>query len=265
MSKKIHKTKGSRIKLTPPQRSSMKSDITTEPLSSDSESPKEPSDTASPVNPSSKEPQTDSPPSEQQGEGGVPPDSEVSPKSAPQPHPESKKSSFLKALHKKKPVKNPLEEELRALQRSYLYLKADFENYKKQMLKERSELLRYGGEEFIRALITNVLDDFDRAYGDLRNTQSLEDFKSGIDLIYKNLQKTLNRFHVEAQDPQGQPFDPNCHEALSRQPTDKMPKDHVLITFKKAYTLYEKLIRPAQVIVAAPVGDSSDEGSSKGQ
>ena len=175
----------------------------------------------------------------------------------------SKNRNFLKALKKKHPLKKPvkkssLEEELQALTTQYLYLKADFENYKKQTLKEKSELLRYSGEEFIRALINEVLDDLDRAYSNLNNTKSLENFKSGIDLIYKNLQKILSRFHIEAHDPKGQPFNPNCHEALSRQPTDKAPKDQVLITFKKAYTLYEKLIRPAQVIVAVPTEDSSN-------
>ena len=153
------------------------------------------------------------------------------------------------------------EEKIQALEKNFMYLKADFENYKKRTLKEKTELLRYGGEGFIIALANEVLDDFDRAYEDFKNTKSLENFKSGIDLIHKNLQKILNKFHIESKDPQGKPFDPHYHEALSRQPTDKVPKDHVLVTFKKAYTLCKKLIRPAQVVVAVEeekdVSDSS--------
>ena len=269
MNKKFYKQKKGQLKLTPPQRSHLKSNQKEEVAFEKNISTAESAPKDSPLNnqtePSvfkeseaEKEPM-DSPPftSKTEDEGEVseaPSVSEASPK----------KESLLKGFHKKKislrkpAKKNPLEEELKALESRYLYLKADFENYKKRALQERRELLRYGGEEFIRSLIDNVLDDFDRAYGDLRNTKSLENFKSGIDLIYKNLKKILNTFHVEALDPQGQPFDPNCHEALSRQPTNKVPKDHVLITFKKAYTLYEKLIRPAQVIVAVPSGDFSN-------
>ena len=75
------------------------------------------------------------------------------------------------------------------------------------MFKERGELARYGGEEFIRALIEEVLDDFDRAYGNFQNTKSLENFKSGIDLIYKKpTEGHWINFHIKAEDPQGQPF-----------------------------------------------------------
>lgn len=156
-----------------------------------------------------------------------------------------------------KPKEESYEEKIQALEKSLLYLKADFENYKKRTAKEKADLFRYGGEEFILALANEVLDDLDRAYENFNNTKSLESFKSGIDLIYKNLQKILNRFHIEASDPKGKPFDPRYHEALSRQPTDKIPKDHVLTTFRKAYTLHKKLIRPAQVVVTATEKDTS--------
>lgn len=174
-----------------------------------------------------------------------------------------KKKNLLKPQKPKKPFDKKqilkLDDEIKTLQNRYLYLKADFENYKKQMLKEKSELIRYGGEHFIRTLIDEVLDDFDRAYSTLENTKSLENFKQGIDLIYKNFKKTLYKFHIKSQNPEGKLFDPTCHEALGQQPTDQVPKDHILVTFKKSYTLYDKLIRPAQVLVAASIEDSSDE------
>ena len=265
--KKSKKEKTPRLKLTPPQQTSRLKSGEKEPFAPEEAPPEEPlsskEKSLSSISPNESSAAPDSQKTEsmekvssptQPKEDNPPQEASVKPK---------KKESFLKALHKKAPLKKPikkstLEKELETLTNQYLYLKADFENYKKQTLKERSELFRYGGEEFIRALINEVLDDFDRAYSDLDHTKSLENFKSGIDLIYKNLQKTLNKFHIEAHDPQGQPFNPNHHEALSRQPTDKVPKDHVLITFKKAYTLYEKLIRPAQVIVAVPTDKSSN-------
>ena len=167
--------------------------------------------------------------------------------------PPPEKGGLFKSF-KKKPaaLKKPdiYKEKFKEMEKSFLYLKADFENYKRRAAKERSDLALFGGEHFIRALVNEVVDDLDRAYEDFKQTQSLEHFKSGMDLIRKNLQKILKNFHVEAEDPTGKPFDPDRHEALSRQPTDKAPRDHILTTFKKAYTLHNKLIRPAQAVVA---------------
>ena len=167
----------------------------------------------------------------------------------------SVKEASVKEGAEKPGAKDPLKE----ISTQYLYLKAEFENYKKQALKEQSELIRFAGENFIRALVEEFLDDFERAFENLEKGGDLKNFEQGMQLIYKNVQKMLSRFQVQAHDPKGKPFDPRFHEALSRQATDKAPKNSVLATFKKAYTLNGKLIRPAQVAVAVEAaGETKD-------
>ena len=144
-----------------------------------------------------------------------------------------------------------LKAQLAEMKKDYLYLKADFENYKKNSLKEKSDLIKYGGQSLVSSLADEVLDDFDRAFQSSAEKQSLESFREGMNLISAKFGKILKRFGVTALDPAGQPFDPQCHEALSRQYSNKIPEGHIIGTLKKAYKLYDRLIRPAQVIVSA--------------
>ena len=144
-----------------------------------------------------------------------------------------------------------LKTQLAEIKKDYLYLKADFENYKKNILKEKSELFKYGGQSLVSALADEVLDNFERAFQSSSEKQSLESFKEGMSLIYTKFHKILKQFGVTDLDPAGQPFDPQYHEALSRQHSNETPEGHVIVTLKKAYKLYDRLIRPAQVIVSA--------------
>lgn len=150
-----------------------------------------------------------------------------------------------------------LKTQLEEVKKDYLYLKADFENYKKNVLKEKSDLIKYGGQSLVSSLAEEVLDDFERAFQSSGKKQSLESFKKGMSLIHAKFGKILKQFGVTASDPTGQPFDPQYHEALSRQYSDKIPEGHVIATLKKAYKLYDRLIRPGQVIVSAGISEKN--------
>ena len=179
------------------------------------------------------------------------------------------KNSSQTPLNKPKPKKkkkketfSQVQEELEKAKSDFLYLKAEFENYKKQTLKERSDLIRYGGENFIQTLINDIVDDWDRAFDNYSQEKSLENFKKGMDLIYSKLKKTLDQFGIKALEAKGLPFDPKYHEALSKQKSAEVPSGHIIAVFKKAYTLYDKLLRPAQVIVSEdPSPETSNESS----
>ena len=147
-------------------------------------------------------------------------------------------------------------EQLKQKEKEYLYLQAEFENYKKQTFKEKKELLQYGAQPFVQSLVEDVLDDLERSL--LSDSKTIEEIKKGLEIIYKKLQDTLSRFGITAIDPQGQAFDPSYQEALSQEVTKEVPPGHVLTTFKKAYKLHDKVIRPAQVVVAK---DDSDKQS----
>ena len=153
-----------------------------------------------------------------------------------------------------------LEAQLAEVKKDYLYLKADFENYKKNVLKEKSNLIQYGGQRLISSLADEVLDDFERAFRSSSGKQSLENFKEGMGLIHSKFSKVLKNFGVTVIDPTGQPFDPRYHEALSRQKSNEVPEGHVIVVIKKAYKLHDRLIRPAQVVVSeGPLEENVEE------
>ena len=129
-------------------------------------------------------------------------------------------------------------------------MRAEFENFKKRALEEKLALLRYEGERFMSSLATEVLDDLDRALSASKENKSLEDLKKGLEMIHRKANKLLNRFGVEIVDPTGKVFDPSYQEALNFIKSSQIPEDHVVETYKKAYKLHDKIIRPAQVIVA---------------
>ena len=161
------------------------------------------------------------------------------------------------------PSRSELEEKLKKALSDRLYLKADFENFKKHAFKERRELALYEGRALIRALADEVLDDLDRSLEAAKKDISSEDFKSGVELIHKKLRQTLARFGVTVADPRGSPFDPESHEAVGREKTARVPEGHVSAVLKKVYIMRGRVIRPGLVIVAEkPDEDPEAEGGS---
>jgi molecular chaperone GrpE len=131
----------------------------------------------------------------------------------------------------------------------FLYLRADFDNYKKNSIKERSEYLKYGSERIIVELL-NVIDNFERALLAKVSQENFGNFVKGVEMTAKDLRAILDRFGVTEVPAYGKPFDPAVHEALSSEDTKEMPAGNVLRVFKKPYKLHDKLIRPGQVVVA---------------
>ena len=87
------------------------------------------------------------------------------------------------------------------------------------------------------------------------------DFKRGIEMTANEFRTLLKALNVEEIDPLGEPFDPLLHEALSSEESTKVKPGHVLKVFKKAYRLHDKLIRPAQVVVATETTSENSEDS----
>lgn len=135
-------------------------------------------------------------------------------------------------------------------EKEYLYLKAEFENFKQRTLQEKHKLIRYEGERFISSLAEEFLDDLDRAVLSSKTNQSLEDLQKGLKMILKKLELLFEKFGIEVLDPKGQPFDPSYQEALSYVKAPDLPENQVVETYKKAYKLHDKLIRPAQVVLS---------------
>lgn len=152
-------------------------------------------------------------------------------------------------------------EDYEKLKTEYLYLRAEFDNFRKNSIKERSELVKYGAERFIRQLLS-VIDNFDRALSLEVNAENYRDFLQGIELTSNEFKNQLANMGVRIDDPIGKAFDPNFHEALSSEESSDVEPGYITKVFQKAYWLHDKIIRPAQVIVAkAPTKASSEKNT----
>ncbi len=137
------------------------------------------------------------------------------------------------------------EEYLDGWQRS----RAEFANYKKRIEREQSETyLRAAGSIVKRYL--EVVDDLELAFKNRPQEGDGALWSNGIELIYRKLINILDSEGVKPMQVQGQPFDPNLHEAISLEPSDTVPSGHVTEVLKQGYLLGEKVLRPALVRVA---------------
>jgi molecular chaperone GrpE len=143
-----------------------------------------------------------------------------------------------------------LEQELAEMRDRHLRLAAEFDNYKKRVTRERSELSDRAQATFITRLL-DVLDDLDRLVAS-DPASSLETLRGGLTLVDRKLQKELEAAGVERVDPVGQPFDPAEAEAVSVLPPPDPAKDHIVAaTFQTGYRFKGMLVRPARVQVYA--------------
>lgn len=140
--------------------------------------------------------------------------------------------------------------ELEAAKKELLYLRAEFENYRRQAIEERSELLRYGGERLVIPLL-DVLDNFERALNAPTNADNLESFRQGVEMTAREFRAALNSYGVKEVPAEGKPFDPSMHEAVTSIASPGHEPGTVVQVYRSAYTFHDKLIRPAQVVVAA--------------
>lgn len=137
---------------------------------------------------------------------------------------------------------------------------ADFENYRKRNAREREEMLRYASSGVLVEFL-DVMDNLERA---LSAGGSVEDLKLGVEMIHRQMQDLLRRAGVAAVPAVGEIFDPSHHEAVSRRESGEVEAPEVVEELQKGYTLHERLLRPARVIVAVPKAPSAGEGSPEG-
>ena len=135
-------------------------------------------------------------------------------------------------------------EYLNSLQR----LKAEFENFRKRMLKEQSTHLAMASQNIIMELLP-VLNNFERALSH-SDQVDFDDFYSGVKLLYNQLNDVLKKEGLKQIDPLGCEFDPQKHEAMMHEESDEHEENMVTEVFEKGYELKGKVIKPAKVKVA---------------
>jgi molecular chaperone GrpE len=123
---------------------------------------------------------------------------------------------------------------------------AEFENARRRASKEQQDFRDYAAADTIKPLLP-VLDSFERA---LQVKSEPADFRSGVELIYKQLQDALAKVGVKAVPAKGEPFDPHVHEAIEMVETTEAPDHEVIEELQRGYKIKDRLLRPAMVKVA---------------
>jgi molecular chaperone GrpE len=138
-----------------------------------------------------------------------------------------------------------VEDERNELKDKYLRLFAEFDNYKRRTAKERVDILKTASASVLREMLP-ILDDFDRA----KTAAGKEGLPEGVQLIQDKLLSTLAKKGLKPMESNGQPFDAESHEAIAEipAPTEEM-KGRIIDTVEKGYTLNDKIIRYAKVVV----------------
>ena len=135
------------------------------------------------------------------------------------------------------------------MQKDYLLLMAEFDNFRKRTLREKADLIKNGGENCMKAILP-VIDDFERGLAAVENRNDLEAVKEGMNLIYNKFKTYLEQNGVKEIPTQGADFDTEYHEAVTTFPApDPAQKGKVIDTVQKGYTLNDKVIRFAKVVV----------------
>lgn len=163
----------------------------------------------------------------------------------------SPKSKSAAALKLKKKIER-LETEKNELKDQLLRKVAEFENYKKRTENEYSQLIKNANADLVTDLLP-VLDDLERSLASLndkKRAENFEDFREGVELIYKNLTKVLEGKGVKAIEAIGQKFDPEKHHALMQIESKDQPSDTVVDEHLKGYIMNDRVLRHSQVLVS---------------
>ena len=130
----------------------------------------------------------------------------------------------------------------------YLRLAADFQNFRRRVEKEKSDIYAYANEKIALDII-DVMDNFERA---LQHSEECADkqFVEGIGKIYKQLKSVLDKNNIVEIKAEGEDFDPNFHNAVTSEENSDFESGKVIQALQKGYTLNDKVIRPSMVRVA---------------
>jgi molecular chaperone GrpE len=157
--------------------------------------------------------------------------------------------SAKKSRHGDKKVIEEYKKQYEELNEQFLRLRAEFANYKRRMEREQIEFSDYVKREIVKKLLP-ILDDFDHMFKNPENEAGNKSLWEGAKMIHDKLSLILSDFGVQKIEALESEFDPQLHEAIMMQNTDR--KDHngkVISVFQEGYLLNDRLIRPSKVVV----------------
>lgn len=131
-----------------------------------------------------------------------------------------------------------------------LRTQADFENYKKRAAREKEEAIKYANSSLLERLVA-IIDNFELGLTAAKQQGANSPIYSGMVLVQKQLTDLLTENGLEPIEAEGKMFDPNLHEAIAHEPSDKVPEETVLRQMRRGYRLKDRLLRPARVVVSS--------------
>ena len=144
---------------------------------------------------------------------------------------------------------NKLTEDLEKANKEYLFLMAEFDNFRKRTVREKADIIRNAGEKVLGQLLP-IIDDFERAIKANEQADDIDAIKQGVTLIYNKLIKYLEQNQVKAIESTGCDFDTELHEAVTTFPAPSEElKGKVIDTVMTGYTINDKVLRHAKVVV----------------
>lgn len=142
------------------------------------------------------------------------------------------------------------EAEVEKEKKEYLFLMAEFDNFRKRTLRERTDLVKTAAEKALKGILP-IVDDFERGLDAIKDSTDAQVVKEGMDLIYNKFVKYLADNGVKAMDSTGSDFDTELHEAVAMVPAENDgEKGKVKDTVLKGYMINDKVLRHAKVVVA---------------
>lgn len=159
-----------------------------------------------------------------------------------------------------KPSEDSEQDKEKKLYERLMRVSADYDNYKKRVVKEKREVLKFAAQPLLADLLP-LLDNFERAIKHSQNADGSEALIAGVELIYKELQATLQKHGVEKIKALGLPFDPLHHEALSTKFVEGSEEEEVLEIIQEGYLLHGRLLRPAKVVVNQKQNNTEEDNS----
>lgn len=130
-----------------------------------------------------------------------------------------------------------------------LRTQADFDNFRKRAAREKEDAIKYANAGFLERLIP-ILDNFELGLNAARGSAANSPILAGMDMVAKQLSEFLTSGGVEPVNAEGQPFDPNLHEAVAQEDSATVPEGVVIRQLRKGFKLRDRLLRPATVVVS---------------
>ena len=166
---------------------------------------------------------------------------------------EKKELTPLEQLQEKIQLKD---EEIAKQKDTFLREKAELENFKKRLTKEKDDFVQFANERLLKELI-QIEDNLERAL-EVPNA-TLESLKEGVEMIQKQFSTFLKNQKAEPIEALGKPFDPNLHEVLNQQESEEHEENTVIQEYSKGYTLNGRILRSAKVVIAKKPSEKTED------